>query len=66
MLGEFGVLDFCVDATSRTRWVHDVRAAAEARGIGWAYWEVDQGFGFVADRAAAGGIDGAMLEALLA
>jgi len=66
MLGEFGVLDFCVDATSRTRWVHDVRAAAEARGIGWAYWEVDQGFGFVADRAAAGGIDAAMLEALLA
>jgi len=66
MLGEFGVLNFCVDATSRTRWVHDVRAAAEASGIGWTYWEADQGFGFVADRTATGGIDDTMVAALLA
>jgi len=66
MLGEFGVLNFCVDATSRTRWVHDVRAAAEASGIGWTYWEADQGFGFIADRTATGGIDDTMVAALLA
>lgn len=65
MLGEFGVLNFCVDAASRVRWVHDVRAAAEANGVGWTYWEADQGFGFVADRATTVGIDNAMIEALL-
>jgi endoglucanase len=66
MLGEFGVLNFCVDPTSRGRWIHDVRAAAEANAIGWTYWEADQGFGFVADRGATGGVDSAMVEALLA
>lgn len=66
MLGEFGVLNFCVDATSRRRWVRDVRLAAESNGIGWVYWEADQGFGFLTDRASSAGIDGAMLEALIA
>ena len=65
MLGEFGVLNFCVDPQSRTRWVHDVRATAEANGIGWTYWEADQGFGFVSDRGTAEGIDDKMVEALL-
>ena len=65
MLGEFGVLNFCVDGASRARWVRDVRTAAEAHGIGWTYWEADQGFGFVADRTAPDGIDGAMVTALL-
>lgn len=66
LLGEFGVLNVCVDATSRARWVHDVRAAAESHGFGWAYWEADQGFGFVADRSSPESIDGTMLKALLA
>lgn len=66
MLGEFGVLNFCVDPTSRARWVHDVRRAAESNGVGWTYWEADQGFGFVPDRGSADGIDHGMLEALLA
>lgn len=66
MLNEFGVLDFCVDAASRANWVHAVRRAAEANKVGWAYWEADQGFGFIADRQSTSGFDQSMLEALLA
>jgi endoglucanase len=65
MLGEFGVLDFAVDATSRANWIRSVRAAAEASGAGWIYWEADQGFGFMADRTDAAGIDPAIVAALL-
>ena len=65
LLGEFGVLDFAVDPQSRARWVRAVRETAEANGIGWTYWEADQGFGFVANRTT-GGIDAGMVEALLA
>ena len=64
MLNEFGVLDFCVDAASRIAWVRAVRRAAEASGIGWAYWELDQGFGFIDSRASTEGFDSAMLDAL--
>ncbi|WP_439624929.1 glycoside hydrolase family 5 protein [Shinella sp.] len=64
MLNEFGVLDFCVDGASRTAWVRAVRRAAEARGIGWAYWELDQGFGFIESRTSTEGFDSAMLDAL--
>lgn len=64
MLNEFGVLDFCVNAASRIAWVRAVRRAAEASGIGWAYWELDQGFGFIDSRASTEGFDSAMLHAL--
>lgn len=64
MLNEFGVLDFCVDARSRAAWVRAVRMAAEAVGIGWAYWELDQGFGFAESRLSPEGFDSAMLDAL--
>jgi len=64
MLNEFGVLDFCVDAASRQAWTRAVRRAAEAHGIGWAWWELDQGFGLIADRTRIEGFDEAMLAAL--
>lgn len=64
MLNEFGVLDSCVNARSRVAWVRAVRMAAEASGIGWAYWELDQGFGFVESRLSVEGFDSAMLDAL--
>nr|WP_298093976.1 cellulase family glycosylhydrolase [uncultured Shinella sp.] len=64
MLNEFGVLDFCVDATSRQAWTRAVRLAAEQNGIGWAWWELDQGFGLIADRTSTEGFDAAMLDAL--
>jgi endoglucanase len=65
MLGEFGVLNFCVDPASRGNWVRAVRQAAEANGLGWASWEADQGFGFIVDRTSPAGFDASMLEALL-
>lgn len=64
MLNEFGVLDFCVDAQSRVAWTRAVRKAAEASGIAWAYWELDQGFGLLEGRLEANGFDTAMLDAL--
>jgi endoglucanase len=65
VVGEFGVLDFCADPTSRATWVRAVREAAEANGFGWTYWELDQGFGFIDSRQATGGFDLSMVDALL-
>mgnify|MGYP001025084818 CR=1 FL=1 len=65
MVGEFGVLDFCVDAKSRGNWVRAVRQAAEKNDIGWAYWELDQGFGFIKSRTSTEGFDQAMIDALV-
>ena len=66
MLGEFGVLNFAVDPTSRANWIRAVREAAEGVGAGWVYWEADQGFGFIADRQSTDGFDDTMIGALLA
>jgi endoglucanase len=65
MLNEFGVLNFCVDATSRANWVRAVRKAAERNTVGWTYWEADQGFGFISDRTASASVEQTMIEALL-
>jgi hypothetical protein len=37
-MGEFGVGDKA-DRESRVRWLRDVRSEAEARHVGWAYWD---------------------------
>jgi endoglucanase len=66
VINEFGVLNFCVDAQSRTTWVRAVRKEAEKAGFGWTYWELDQGFGFIADRTSVDGFDDTMMAALLA
>jgi endoglucanase len=65
MLNEFGVLNFCVDAESRARWIRAVRKAAEVNRIGWAYWELDQGFGIIGSRQSTEGFDRSMIAALL-
>lgn len=65
MMNEFGVLNFCVDAESRRFWVRAVRQAAEANQVGWAYWELDQGFGIIESRRSAEGFDVGMIAALL-
>lgn len=65
ILNEFGVLDFCAPAPSRTAWVRTVREAAELNGLGWTYWELDHGFGFIEDRRSLAGFDQTMIEALL-
>ncbi len=64
VVGEFGVLNFCADPASRANWVRAVREAAEANGIGWTYWELDHGFGFIRSRLETDGFDLSMVEAL--
>jgi endoglucanase len=65
ILDEFGALGFCSDAASRAGWIRAVRQAAEADGIGWAYWELDYGFGFIRNRQSTEGFDRPVIEALL-
>ncbi len=42
---EFGVFRPVVEPASRLAWLHDVRTALEADGIGWAMWDYHNGFG---------------------
>jgi endoglucanase len=48
MCNEFGALGDHMSAGSRMAWLHDVRTALEADGIGWAMWDYrGGGFGIV-------------------
>jgi aryl-phospho-beta-D-glucosidase BglC (GH1 family) len=42
---EFGVLRQVAEPASRNAWIHDVRTALEADGIGWAMWDYHGNFG---------------------
>ncbi len=42
---EFGVYRRVADPASRNAWIHDVRTALEADGIGWAMWDYHSDFG---------------------
>ena len=42
---EFGVLRQAAEPASRNAWIHDVRTALEADGIGWAMWDYHGNFG---------------------
>ena len=44
---EFGVHRPKAPEDSRMRWIHDVRTALEADGIGWTMWDYRGGFGVV-------------------
>jgi hypothetical protein len=44
---EFGAYREHTDAVSRATWLHDVRTALEADGIGWTMWDYRGGFGVV-------------------
>ncbi|HEY2858050.1 MAG TPA: cellulase family glycosylhydrolase [Terracidiphilus sp.] len=44
---EFGVYRRVTPETSRMQWIHDVRTALEADGIGWTMWDYRGGFGVV-------------------
>jgi hypothetical protein len=41
---EFGAYRRVTDPVSRNAWIHDVRTALEADGIGWAMWDFHGGF----------------------
>ena len=62
IVNEFGVLKWGADAASRLRWLSAVREAAEARCIGWTHWDLQDGFGLLAEDLEP---DGAALDALL-
>jgi endoglucanase len=42
---EFGAYRQYSDPASRNRWIHDVRSALEADGMGWDMWDFHGGFG---------------------
>ena len=44
-LGEFGVYCKSAPRASAVRWIHDIRVAAQSRGIGWGIWDADGCFG---------------------
>ncbi len=44
---EFGAYRRVTDPASRMNWIHDVRTAFEADGIGWTMWDYRGGFGVV-------------------
>lgn len=45
LCNEFGAYREYTDPDSRNRWIHDVRTALEADGIGWDMWDFHGGFG---------------------
>jgi hypothetical protein len=62
---EFGVYREFSDQISRATWIHDVRAALEADGIGWAMWDYRGGFGVVYKQdGQPARVDGAIVGAL--
>ncbi|MCK6449714.1 MAG: glycoside hydrolase family 5 protein [Alphaproteobacteria bacterium] len=50
MCTEFGVLRVKIDASSRYRWLADVRTALERHGIGWSVWDYADLFGIATAR----------------
>ena len=44
---EFGAYRRVTDPASRMNWIHDVRTALEADGVGWTMWDYRGGFGVV-------------------
>jgi aryl-phospho-beta-D-glucosidase BglC (GH1 family) len=62
---EFGVYREFSDQISRATWIHDVRSALEADGIGWAMWDYRGGFGVVYKQdGQPARVDGAIVGAL--
>jgi len=62
---EFGVHRPVAPPDSRMRWIHDVRTALEADGIGWTMWDYRGGFGIVwKENGKPAKVDDAVVEAL--
>jgi hypothetical protein len=62
---EFGAYREFTDKVSRATWIHDVRTALEADGIGWAMWDYRGGFGVVyKEDGQPARVDGAIVGAL--
>jgi endoglucanase len=62
---EFGVHRPVAPPASRMQWIHDVRTALEADGIGWTMWDYRGGFGVVWKQdGQPAKVDNAVVEAL--
>jgi aryl-phospho-beta-D-glucosidase BglC (GH1 family) len=62
---EFGAYREVTAPASRLAWLHDVRTALEADGIGWAMWDYHNGFGVaVKDKDGKSVVDPETAEAL--
>jgi aryl-phospho-beta-D-glucosidase BglC (GH1 family) len=62
---EFGAYRRVTDPASRINWIHDVRTALEADGIGWTMWDYRGGFGVVFKQdGQPAKVDPAVVEAL--
>jgi hypothetical protein len=63
---EFGVFRAVAEPASRLAWIHDVRTALEADGIGWAMWDYHEGFGVAVKdwRTGQSAVDPATVDAL--
>jgi aryl-phospho-beta-D-glucosidase BglC (GH1 family) len=62
---EFGAYRNYSDPVSRANWIHDVRSALEADGIGWTMWDYRGGFGVVTKQdGQPAQVDGAVVGAL--
>jgi endoglucanase len=62
---EFGAYRAFSDPLSRANWIHDVRTAFEADGIGWAMWDYRGGFGVVSKQdGQPAQVDGSVVGAL--
>ena len=62
---EFGAYRNGADPVSRANWIHDVRTAFEADGIGWAMWDYRGSFGVVTKQdGQPAQVDGAVVGAL--
>jgi len=65
LCNEFGAYRRVTDPASRMNWIHDVRTALEANGIGWTMWDYRGGFGVVfKDDGQPAKVDPAVVEAL--
>lgn len=65
LCNEFGAYRRVTDPASRMNWIHDVRTALEADGIGWTMWDYRGGFGVVYKQdGQPAKVDPAVVEAL--
>jgi aryl-phospho-beta-D-glucosidase BglC (GH1 family) len=65
LCNEFGAYRNAADPVSRANWIHDVRTALEADGVGWAMWDYRGGFGVVTKQdGQPAQVDGAVVGAL--
>jgi endoglucanase len=65
VVNEFGVYRSGARPQDRALWLKMLRTSAEACGFGWAHWEIDEGFGFMADRNDPATIEPLLRDALL-